>query len=73
MRSRILALALGTALLACGSQESKLERGIAVGPEEAAPTAERELEMTEEARRKQLQAEEAKQEAEEFERAQEQP
>jgi hypothetical protein len=37
--------------LGCGSEESKMERGLAVSPEEAAPMDAREMEMTEEERR----------------------
>jgi len=45
----LLPLALG----ACGSEESKMERGVAVDEEEAVPSSDKELEMTEEERKKQ--------------------
>lgn len=42
-----LAFTMTGALLACGSEESKIERGLAVSPEVAAPVDEEELEKTE--------------------------
>jgi hypothetical protein len=37
--------------LGCGSEESKMERGLTVSPEEAVPMDEKEMEMTEAERR----------------------
>jgi len=42
-----LVFTLASASLACGSDESKIERGVAVTPEVAAPVDEEELEKTE--------------------------
>ena len=43
--------------LACGSEESKMERGLTVDEEQAVPGSDREFQMTEEERRKQRDAE----------------
>lgn len=67
-------LAAGMALLAagCGSEQSKMERGVVVDREVAAPESERELEMTEAERRAAEQAQDKKKEAQLFEES-EQP
>ena len=69
MRIGILILGLGVALLGCGSEESKMERGLVVDDEMAAPGTEQEYEMTAEERRKQIEDEESMTEAEAFDRA----
>ena len=58
-------VAAGTAALlaACGSDQDKMERGVATGPEVAVPQSEKELEMSEAERRAAEVAEDKKQEA----------
>ena len=65
-----VALAAGVLLLGCGGdEESKMERGLVVDREEAAPGSAREYEMTEAERQRALEDEDAKLSAEEFDRA----
>lgn len=67
----LCALATGFLLLGCGGDEqSKMERGLAVDREDAVPGSAREFEMTEAERRQAIEEEDAKREAEEFDRAQ---
>lgn len=58
--ARLTALLACVALLACGSDESKMERGLTVDREEAVPGSAREFDMTEEERRQQEDEEEEK-------------
>ena len=67
--TRKLAIVLITAcfVLACGgSQEDKMERGLTVDPEMAAPGTAAEYDMTEAERQAKLEAEDQKKEIEEF-------
>ena len=57
-------------LAGCGSDQDKMERGIATGPEVAVPESERELGMTEAERRAAEDDEEEEQEARLFEESQ---
>jgi len=52
--------------LACGSQEDKMERGIAVDPEMAASGTAAEYDMTEAERQAKIDAEDQEKESEEF-------
>lgn len=58
----LAALGLGLSLLCCGSEESKMERGVVVDREEAVPGSAAEYDMTEAQRRAKEDAEEEKQE-----------
>jgi hypothetical protein len=67
--TRKLAIVLITAcfVLACGgSQEDKMERGLAVDPEMAAPGAAAEYDMTAAERQAKIDAEDQEKESEEF-------
>jgi len=67
MNRRLAIVLVATAFaLACGSQEDKMERGIAVDPEMAAPGTASEYDMTEAERQARSGAEERKKEIEEF-------
>ena len=57
-------------LAGCGSDQDKLERGVATGPEVAVPESEKELRMTESERRAAEDEEEDKRAAELFEESQ---
>jgi hypothetical protein len=57
-------------LVGCGSDQDKLERGIATGPEVAVPESEKELGMTEAERRADEEKEEKEREARLFEESQ---
>lgn len=71
MRHACIALAAACLLLGCGSQESKLDRGLVVGEEEAAPLSNQELGMTEDEREKQNVEEETVEERKAFQQADE--
>ena len=73
LRHDIMALVIAAALLGCGSEESKFERGIVPGQEEAVPSSVEELDMTEQERRQKNIDEEAREEGEAFEKATEDP
>ena len=52
MRRLVGSFVLGLVLLGCGSEQSRMDRGVAVDREEAAPSSEAELEETEAEREK---------------------
>ena len=60
--SGLAALGLGLALLACGSEESRMNRGVVVDQEEAVPGSAAEYGMSEAERRAKEEAEEEQQE-----------
>ena len=66
-----LAIATGIALLGCGSPEDERDRGLTVGQEDAVPSSDRELGMTEEERQKQKLAEDSVEGRKAFEQAEE--
>jgi len=70
----VLGLALAALLtgvpFACGSEQSKLDRGAVVDQEEAVPESNKDLEMTEAERHAREVQQEEKKEAKEFEEAQ---
>ena len=68
--SWIFAVAVACLLAGCGSEQSKMERGVAVDREVAVPQSEEDLEMTEAERRAAEVAEEQAREARRFEEAQ---
>lgn len=71
LKSGLLVAAGAVVLLAgCGSDQDKMERGIATGPEVAVPESERELGMTEAERRAAEREEEQEREAKLFEESQ---
>ena len=65
-RLAIVLVATGFALACGGSQEDKMERGLTVDREMAAPGAASEYDMTEAERQAKLDAEDQKKEIEEF-------
>ena len=69
MRYRLVTLATAVALFGCGSEESKMERGMATGQEKAVPSATDELDMSEAERQLENAAEEASEENKAFEEA----
>jgi hypothetical protein len=73
LRHAFIAIAIATAtlLLGCGSPEDKRDRGLTVGQEDAVPSSDRELGMTEAERQKQKLAEDSVEEREAFDRADE--
>jgi hypothetical protein len=75
-RGRWIVLGLALAFLAtgvplgCGSEQSKLDRGLVVDQEQAVPESNKDLRMTEAQRRAQEEREVEKKEAKEIEEAQ---
>ena len=70
MRSLRIAIALASLGLACGSEESRMERGVAVDEEVAAPSSEGEDALDEAQRRAEEESEEERASAERFDEAQ---
>ena len=66
----IVSVGAAVLLAGCGSDQDKLERGVAVGPEVAVPESEKELRMTESERRAAEDEEEDKRAAELFKESQ---
>jgi hypothetical protein len=66
----IVSAAAAVLIAGCGSDQDKLERGIATGPEVAVPESEKELGMTEAERRAAEEKEDEEREARRFEESQ---
>lgn len=69
MRRRWSGIALALVLLGCGSEQSKMERGVVVDQEEAVPATNQEMDETAKKRRKQETSEEERASQRDFDEA----